>query len=91
MPNDAVHMIAHGRVQGVGFRFTVLRIADHYRLTGWVRNVSDGSVQMMAQGPAGDIDGCVRDIKESFAGCIRETKMEEVSANPQYKDFKITF
>ena len=44
------HIFAHGRVQGVGFRFTVTAIAQTYNITGWVRNLYDGTVEMEAQG-----------------------------------------
>ena len=37
------HIIAHGRVQGVGLRFTVTGFAKKYNVTGWVRNLYDGS------------------------------------------------
>ncbi len=87
----ARHIIFIGRVQGVGFRFTAFDIANRYQLTGLVRNLPDGNVEMIAQGPADDIADCLGDIKESFADYIRETKIEEIAFNPKYKDFKITF
>ena len=87
----AKHIIFIGQVQGVGFRFTAFRIANGYKLTGFVRNSPDGNVEMRAQGRSDDIDNCIRDIQDSFAGYIRETKIEEIPTNPQYKDFKITF
>jgi len=87
----AKHVIFNGRVQGVGFRFTALNVATRYQLTGLVRNLPDGAVEMIAQGPCDDIDDCVRDIKESFGGYIRETKIEEVPCDPECTDFKITF
>jgi len=87
----AKHIIFIGQVQGVGFRFTAFRIANRYKLSGFVRNAPDGNVEMLAQGRSEDIDNCIRDIQDSFAGYIRETKIEEVTLNPQYKDFKITF
>jgi acylphosphatase len=91
MSQSAKHIIFTGRVQGVGFRFTAFNIANRYHLTGLVRNLPEGAVEMVAQGNANDIDDCIRGIKESFASYIKETKTEEISPNPQYKDFKITF
>ena len=44
------HIIAHGRVQGVGLRFTVTDFAKKYNVTGWVRNLYDGTVEMEVQG-----------------------------------------
>lgn len=39
-----------GRVQGVGFRFHMQYLADHFNLTGWVKNCDDGTVEMEVQG-----------------------------------------
>ena len=91
MNQTAKHIIFAGRVQGIGFRFTALDIANRYRLTGLVRNLPDGTVEMITQGPADDIADCIRDIKEAFEGYIRETKTEEIPPDPKYTDFKITF
>ena len=91
MSQTAKRIIFVGRVQGIGFRFTALDIANRYRLTGMVRNVPDGTVEMIAQGPSDDIADCIRDIKEAFEDYIRETKTEEVPPDPQYTNFKITF
>jgi len=91
MNQTAKHIIFTGRVQGIGFRFTALDIANRYRLTGLVRNAPDGTVEMITQGPADDIADCIRDIKEAFEGYIRETKTEEIPLDPKYTNFKIAF
>ena len=91
MNQAAKRIIFKGRVQGVGFRFIALDIANRYDLTGRVCNLLDGTVEMIAQGPSEDIDDCLRDIKEAFASYIRETKIEEIPLNSLYTDFKITF
>ncbi len=99
MDKVAKHTIFTGHVQGVGFRFTAQRIANRYQLTGFVRNVPDGSVEMLVQGLPEDIDNCIQDIKDSFAGYIREAQINEIPADPmdsagspqEYKDFRITF
>ncbi len=91
MAETAKHIIFKGRVQGIGFRFTALRVAGRYRLTGYVRNMPDGAVEMLAQGQAADIDDCISDIEESFADYVKETTINDVPADPKYTDFKITF
>ena len=45
---NTIHFIVTGRVQGVFFRAACKRIADRHRITGWVRNLPDGSVEGMA-------------------------------------------
>jgi len=82
MSITAKHIIFIGSVQGIGFRFTALNTANRCNLTGLVRNLPDGSVEMIAQGTAEDIDDCIRDIQESFTDCINQTKVEELPPNP---------
>ena len=91
MTQIARHIVFAGRVQGVGFRFTVHALANRYQLAGLVRNLMDGTVEMVAQGSPDDIEDCIRDIKGSYHGSIRETKTEEIPVDPSYQDFKITF
>jgi acylphosphatase len=87
----AKHIIFSGRIQGVGFRFTALNIANRCGLTGYVRNVPDGDVEMFAQGPAEMIDNCVRGLQDSFVGTISHIDIEESTPDPKLTDFKITF
>jgi acylphosphatase len=87
----AKHIIFIGRVQGVGFRFTVRRAANRRQLTGFVRNLPNGTVEMLAQGRSEDIDDCIQDLKEYFAGYLKETRIEEIPPDPKHTDFKITF
>ena len=87
MDKAAKHII----FTGVGFRYTAHRIASRYQLTGFVRNLYDGTVDMLAQGSGQDIDNCIQDIKNSFAGYTREALINEIPADPKYKDFRITF
>ena len=44
------HIIFEGRVQGVGFRYRALYAAKQFGVTGWVRNLYDGTVEMEVQG-----------------------------------------
>ncbi len=58
------HFIFTGRVQGVGFRYKVSRLARHSSVTGWVRNLSDGSVEAELQGREEALDIIVKQINE---------------------------
>lgn len=50
MIKERVHLIMNGRVQGVGYRMFVFRIAQQYGISGWVRNRVDGSVEAEIEG-----------------------------------------
>ncbi len=54
-----------GRVQGVGFRFTVKSLARGYDVTGWVRNLPDGRVEMQVGGEREEVEGFLEAIAES--------------------------
>jgi len=91
MDQTARHVIFQGHVQGVGFRYTARQIAQQYNVTGFVRNLPDGTVEMLVQGSPQEVDGCIDDIRHSFAGYIRETRIEPVPWNARHTDFHITF
>jgi acylphosphatase len=51
-----VHIIVTGEVQGVGFRMFTVRRAAELNITGWVRNLEDGSVEILAEGTRSNLD-----------------------------------
>ncbi len=55
-----LHLLIHGRVQGVFFRSSMQHEARHLALAGWVRNRSDGTVEAVVQGESGAVDAMVR-------------------------------
>ena len=59
---ERLHALVSGRVQGVGFRAFVAGRARHFGVTGWVRNLDDGRVEAVAEGP--------RETLESFLAYI---------------------
>jgi acylphosphatase len=78
----AKHVFYEGRVQGVGFRYTVRQIAKEYEVTGWVRNLIDGRVELLVSGDAEEVDGFLETLAESeLAGFIKGT--QEESASPE--------
>jgi acylphosphatase len=58
----AVHVVITGRVQGVGFRAFVEREADALRLSGWVRNRRDGTVEAVFAGDEGEIQHILMEL-----------------------------
>ena len=53
----------YGRVQGVGFRYTMYYAAQTYGVTGWVRNCYDGSVECELEGSERDIDSVIMEVE----------------------------
>ena len=65
---NRIHLVFSGRCQGVGFRYTAASIAEQLKLTGWVQNHMDGTVEMEVQGSA---PGIKRFITKLFAAYQR--------------------
>lgn len=89
MKQVARHIIWKGRVQGVGFRYTVRQMAAKYELTGTVRNCFDGSVEAVLQGTPQQVQSAIDDIAAEFHGYIREVDASEQVVNPHLTDFSI--
>lgn len=80
-----------GRVQGVGFRYSTKRIASGFDVTGWVKNLPDGRVELFAQASdAEELDAFLEDIQRSSLGShIKEREMKVVPAEPSLRGFSI--
>ena len=79
----------YGRVQGVGFRYTTARIAKCFPIKGYVRNCADGTVELVAQGPGGQVERLLERIAEEFVGYIDHQKREEIPATEPFDGFEI--
>ena len=77
----AKHVFYEGRVQGVGFRYTVRHLANGYDVIGWVRNLPDGRVELLAGGQPVEVSGFLDAILESeLAGFIKNQQVHSVAA-----------
>jgi acylphosphatase len=86
-----LHVVYHGRVQGVGFRFTVEHIAVRLGLTGWVKNMHDGSVEILAEGEEGQLNLLLEQVEDAFTSYIREKNIAWLEATGEFSDFGITY
>ncbi len=91
MNDKAKRWIFIGRVQGVGFRYTVHRMAAQYEITGFVRNLPDRTVELVAQGPESDVRQYLEEIQSYYGGSLREIKATEISPDPRVTDFRIRY
>ena len=71
-----VHVWIDGRVQGVGFRYTTCEVAGRLGLAGWVRNLTDGRVEAVFEGPAASVAEAVSWCRRGPAGAwVSDLKM----------------
>lgn len=93
--SDSVHTCARvtfaGRVQGVGFRFTAVRIASSYRVTGYVKNCSDGTVELLAEGEREEVEAFIGAVAERMGGTIHEQQVTWWPATGRHAGFDVVF
>jgi len=83
------HIVYYGTVQGVGFRYTVQRLALSYHLGGWVKNLSNGAVEALIEGPKQSIEQLFKNVEERFDGYIRDKNVQFSPALGGFKKFRI--
>ena len=83
------HIFYSGTVQGVGFRYTVRGLAQDLDLKGWVKNLDDGRVEMVAEGPKEKVEALCQAIEKQFGSYIRGREKEVQDASGEFKDFRI--
>jgi len=83
--------IFSGRVQGVGFRYTASDLARDFAVTGYVKNLRDGGVELLAEGEPDEIDRFLATVRERMRGNIRDVKSRDCAAQGTYRDFIIRY
>lgn len=78
-----------GRVQGVGFRYTVQNIAQQYNVRGYVKNLPDGRVQLVMEGPDNQMDHLLSDVNQRMNGFIKKVDTAEYPATGEFQQFCI--
>jgi acylphosphatase len=89
-PLQSRRVLYSGRVQGVGFRYTARRIAQRYPITGHVKNLPDGRVELLAEGAPPDLDQLLADIAATMSDHIHHTETHTLPATGRYTTFEIT-
>lgn len=86
-----IHVYYTGRVQGVGFRFTAEDIAQDLGVCGWVKNLRDGRVEVVAQAEENTLKEFLKKIYEYFSRYIQDVDIDWQEATGEFKDFGIRF
>ena len=83
------HIYYSGIVQGVGFRYTVEKIAVELNLRGWVKNLKDQRVEALLQGERKVIEEFCQKLEFHFKDNIKEKIFEIQPLSGKFQDFKI--
>ena len=85
-----VHVHYSGRVQRVGFRYTVKSLVPGYDVLGTIRNLSDGRVELMLEGEHAELEGFLQAVRDS--GLRRNIQDENIvweDAQDEFRGFEI--
>jgi len=85
-----LHAVARGVVQGVGFRWSVWRRAEMLGLVGYAENLPDGAVEIVAEGPSGELDELERYLRTSpGAATVTELDARRGRATGEFSRFAV--
>lgn len=86
-----VHVIVSGRVQGVGFRYFAVSLASKYQISGWVRNLYNGDVELEAQGTSDKLQFFLQEVQEGNRFVrVRNMEVSTISLKNE-KGFKVVY
>ena len=81
-----------GRVQGVGFRYTVRSVARGFEVRGWVKNLADGRVELQVCGESDEVREFLKAVRDSeLNSCIKSEQVLEIPPMLDVKSFQIRF
>lgn len=84
------HIVVAGIVQGVGFRYFVMRIAHRMELAGWVKNLPSGEVEIIVEGPRGLLETLIRELRTGNAwATVTDIRVEWEKYLGEFKAFDI--
>ena len=84
-------VIYRGRVQGVGFRYTTASIARRFLATGYVKNLPNGTVELMIEGSSANLDAFVAEVSAKFDRDIVRVDCEELVPDGSFVEFGIRY
>ncbi len=82
MTRHTVHFTGH--VQGVGFRYTTAQIASRYQVVGYVQNLRDGRVRLVAEGAPDQVGAFVREVVQWMNRHIKDYSVTEEPATGEF-------
>jgi len=87
--NKRIRVFFSGTVQGVGFRYSTQNVARRFNVTGWVRNRSDGRVEILSEGSETELKSFIESVEEEMAGYVTQKTIEWETASGEFTGFGI--
>ena len=91
MPQEQRTVVYHGDVHGVGFRYTAVQLARRYDVSGYVRNLPDGQVELLVEGEEAVIGEFLNELAEYFRSYIRSQTQRTASATGSFSSFAVRY
>ena len=87
---DRLHVYFSGHVQGVRFRYSVKQLSLEFDVTGWVKNLPDGRVELVAEGERNELETFQAAIPDAgLRRFIRDTKSHWSGSTGEFRGFEI--
>ena len=89
MVQQQLHAIFSGHVQGVGFRYTTHNIASHFAVKGYVQNLDNGTVELVAEGEKDELERFLVKVQQKMVDNINKTGVHWYPPTGQFTSFGI--
>ncbi|MCX7857209.1 MAG: acylphosphatase [Deltaproteobacteria bacterium] len=89
---ERAQIIVRGKVQGVFFRYNTMKVAQNLGIKGWVRNLKDGSVEILCEGESKDIDELIKWCwKGPPAALVEDVNVKKEEYMGEFQTFEIRY
>tara|TARA_Y100000766_G_scaffold236405_1_gene212166 strand:- start:85 stop:372 length:288 start_codon:yes stop_codon:yes gene_type:complete len=86
-----IRVVYSGRVQGVGFRWQVSQVAENFGVSGFVRNMEDGTVELLVEGYLGEVRGMIEAVDQKLKDFWVSKVEDERKGDPHHAGFSIDY
>lgn len=92
-PSEVVRLRVEfrGRVQGVGFRATSMMVVTKYSISGYVMNLRDGGVLLVAEGPRSIVSAAIQELRQRMGPNIADSTEDWTAATGEFADFRVRY
>jgi acylphosphatase len=86
---ERTKVVFRGRVQGVGFRYTTYSVASQYEVSGYVKNLRTGDVELVAEGRPDELERFLAAVEQAMQRNIVEARREKLAASGEFEGFEV--